>query len=135
MRVLPDTCVWSQALRRRDPSSRHAGELRRLIEDCQVGLIGPIRQEILSGIRDPDQAGRLAEQLRDFVDLPLDFDEYERAAQYFNDAKSRGVQGSNTDFPICAAAVRYELAIYTVDEDFERFAGFLPIQLHRHQAN
>ncbi|MBQ39037.1 MAG: PIN domain nuclease [Gemmatimonadaceae bacterium] len=130
MRVLPDTCIWSQALRRSDASSKHADELRRLIEDSQVGLIGPIRQEILSGIRQAAQAESLAERLRDFVDLPLDFDDYERAARYYTQARVNGVQGSNTDFLICSASVRYELSIYTEDDDFRRFSAFLPISLH-----
>ena len=130
MRVLPDTCIWSLVLRRREPSSSHARELRRLIEDCQVGLIGPIRQEILSGIRLSAQAETLADHLRDFVALSLQAEDHERAAHFFNLSRNHGVQGSNTDFLICAAAVRYELSIFTVDEDFERFAHFLPISLH-----
>lgn len=130
MRVLPDTCIWFLALRRRPAPSAHALELQRLIEDYQVGLIGPIRQEILSGIRDADQARTLAAQLSDSVDLPLVAEDYERAAEYYNLSRSHGVQGSNTDFLICAAAVRYELDIYTVDTDFERFAELLPISLH-----
>jgi predicted nucleic acid-binding protein len=132
VRVLPDTCVWSLALRRQDSASAHAEELRRLVEDAQVGLIGPIRQEILSGVRRIEQAEALADQLRAFVDLPLEPDDYERAASYFNLSRLRGIQGSNTDFLICAAAVRFELAIFTVDEDFECFASFLPITLHRY---
>jgi len=40
------------------------------------------------------------------------------------------VQGSNTDFLICAVAVRNQLAIYTTDKDFSIFAKHLPIILH-----
>ncbi|MDA0335424.1 MAG: hypothetical protein O2782_09685 [bacterium] len=48
----------------------------------------------------------LAEQLRAFVDLPLEAEDDERAAQYFNLSRLRGIQGSNTDFLICAATIR-----------------------------
>ena len=41
-----------------------------------------------------------------------------------------GVQGSNTDFLICAAAERRGLPIFTTDADFTRFARLLPIELH-----
>jgi predicted nucleic acid-binding protein len=40
------------------------------------------------------------------------------------------VQGSNTDFLICAAAERRNLPILTTDADFRRFAAILPITLH-----
>jgi hypothetical protein len=36
----------------------------------------------------------------------LHSEDYELAAQFFNQCCGRGVQGSNTDFLICAAAVR-----------------------------
>jgi predicted nucleic acid-binding protein len=40
------------------------------------------------------------------------------------------LQGSNTDFLICAAAERREFPILTADEDFAQFAKVLPIALH-----
>ena len=52
MQVLIDTCVWSQALRRTDDNNDHAQELRDdIISDNRACITGPIRQEILSGIR------------------------------------------------------------------------------------
>ena len=52
MMVLVDTSVWSLALRRRQTDAvAEAQELARLISDMRVQLIGPIRQEILSGIK------------------------------------------------------------------------------------
>ncbi|HPO37554.1 MAG TPA: hypothetical protein PLU38_12910, partial [Kiritimatiellia bacterium] len=39
-------------------------------------------------------------------------------------------QGSNTDFLICAAAVRRDLCIFTCDRDFSHFAKCLPVVLH-----
>ncbi len=56
MKVIADTCVWSPALRRKafvdDPYVR---ELRELIREVRVQMIGPIRQEILSGVRSEKQ--------------------------------------------------------------------------------
>jgi hypothetical protein len=43
---------------------------------------------------------------------------------------SKGIQSSNTDFLICAAAVRRGCAIFTTDGDFEQFATVLPMRLH-----
>jgi predicted nucleic acid-binding protein len=131
MNVLVDTSVWSLALRRRhfsqDPAVR---ELRELIGETRAHLIGPVRQEVLSGIREPAQFERLRDYLREFPDLPVRTADHERAAELFNLCRSRGVQGSNTDFLLCAVADRYEMAILTTDEDFPLFARHLPVRLH-----
>jgi len=131
VRVLVDTSVWSLALRRGDTSlNAEVDELRRLIDAHFVEIIGPIRQEILSGVRDQSQFERLEADLAAFPDLPVLTEDYVTAANYFNLCRSRGIQGSNTDFLICAVAVRQDLAIFTTDWDFHQFAGCLPIVLH-----
>ena len=132
MKVLVDTCVWSLALRRRDlvASSAHVHELSRLISDYRVVVTGAIRQELLSGIRDPAQFRKVERHLRAFPDLPMESRDYVTAAQFFNQCRACGIQGSNTDFLICAVAARHRLAIYTTDRDFTGFAQHLPITLH-----
>jgi len=128
--VLVDTCVWSLALRRRESSPSPSPDvLARLIRDGRASLIGPIRQEILSGIREPAQFVRLRDKLRTFPDRTLDTSDYERAAAMLNLCRRNGIQGSNTDFLICAHAERHDLPILTVDKDFEAFSGLLPITL------
>ncbi len=131
MKILVDTNIWSMALRRRevgqDPS---VTELRRLIEELRVQMIGPIRQEILSGIRSKAQFLKLQETLRSFPDLELTSGDHELAAEYFNIGRRRGVQGSNTDYLICAVSKRNEMPIFTTDRDFLLFRKHLPIKLH-----
>lgn len=97
-------------------------------------MIGPIRQELLSGIRTPEAFVRLRDHLRPFADEPLETADFERAAEHFNTCRARGVQGSNTDFLICAVAERRELPILTTDADFTRFADVLPISLRGRPA-
>ena len=57
MKVLVDTSIWSLVLRRRFPlrDEAVADELKRLIVNYRVVMIGPIRQELLSGIRTQEQ--------------------------------------------------------------------------------
>jgi predicted nucleic acid-binding protein len=135
VRVLVETSVWSLAFRRRvrrdDPE---VSELRSLIDEGRVAMIGPIRQELLSGLRTPGAFEELRDHLRPFPDETLDAADVERAAEHFNACRARGVQGSNTDFLICAVAERRKLPILTTDADFTRFAAVLPITLHRHRA-
>jgi len=131
VKILVDTCIWSAALRRtKEKKTGIIQELRSLILEHRVVIIGPIRQEILSGLREDTQFNRLSEHLAAFPDIPLKTDDYLSAATFFNTCRVKGVQGSNTDFLICAVAVRCQLAIYTTDKDFSHFAKLLPITLH-----
>ncbi len=131
MKVLVDTSVWSLALRRRAAASRpEVEELRSLIDEGRVAMIGPIRQELLSGIRTVEAFERLRDHLRPYPDEPLETADFERAAEHFTTCRARGVQGSNTDFLICAVAERRNLPILTTDADFPRFAAVVPITLH-----
>lgn len=132
MKVLVDTSVWSLALRRGKQSiAAPAQELRQLIQDHRVQMIGPIRQEILSGIRNDSQFNKLRKHLESFPDLPILTNDYVRAAKFFNLCRSKGIQGSNTDFLICAVAVRNKFSIFTTDKDFELFSKHIKIILHQ----
>ena len=131
MKVIVDTCVWSLALRRiKGGASAATGELQSLILDNRVQMLGPIRQEILSGIKTSSQFERVRRHLASFPDFPLLSGDYETAASFFNICRRRGVQGSNTDFLVCAAAVRGEFVIFTLDSDFRNFSRHIPISLH-----
>ncbi len=131
MKVLVDTSVWSLALRRRAPSdAAPARELAVLIRAGRVAMIGPIRQEILSGVRTAAAFETLRDRLSAFPDESLEAADFERAAQHFNTCRARRVQGSNTDFLLCAVAERRNIPILTTDEDFPRYSKILPISLH-----
>jgi len=132
MRILVDTCVWSEALRRKTrEESDVSREVHDLILEHRVEIIGPIRQELFSGLHEDAQFNRLEEHLKSFPDITLEAADHIAAAKYFNNCRAKGVQGSNTDFLICAVAVRREMAIYTTDRDFQQFAKYLPIVLHK----
>lgn len=132
MRVLVDTSIWSLSLRREKAQDNVFNrELSILINDFKVEIIGPIRQEILSGIKHKSQFEILREYLSAFDDLEIKTHDYERAAEFYNLCRFKGIQGSNTDFLICAVAERNSLLIFTNDKDFEFYAGVLPIELYK----
>ena len=132
MKVIVDTSVWSLALRRdKQEFSAPLKELRHMIYDHRVQMIGPIRQEILSGIRSESQFKKLQKHLGSFPDLPVLTEDYVTAAKYFNRCRSKGIQGSNTDFLICAMAVRNKFSIYTTDKDFDLFSKHIDIVLYK----
>jgi predicted nucleic acid-binding protein len=65
-----------------------------------------------------------------FPDMKLDKEDFERAAEIFNQCRTAGIQGSNTDFLICAIAEHYKLSVFTTDQDFVRYQKYCPILLH-----
>ena len=130
MHVLVDTCIWSLSLRRSQIiPNEHRDQLSQLIEENRVNIIGSIRQEILSGIREVSQFQRLKQHLAAFPDLLLQTADYEKAAEFSNIARQQGIQGSAIDYLICAVSHAHHLAIYTIDLDFSHYAKCLPIKL------
>ena len=131
MRILPDTPIWSAALRRAGGvAGVYRAEMVKLVNHGVVEIIGPIRQELLSGIREQSQFQRVREHLRKFPDLEVVTDDYEEAASFYNRCRSEGIQGSSTDFLICAVATRNDLVIFTDDRDFVNYGKVLPIRLY-----
>lgn len=135
MNVLVDTPVWSLALRRQYAAAnadeqRLTRALEELVRDGRVQMIGPIRQELLSGIGDQGRYRRLRDHLRAFDEPGLEVLDYENAAEMSNACRARGIAGSGTDFLICAVAHRYKWQIFTTDRDFVHYAAALPIRLY-----
>jgi len=135
VQILVDTSIWSLALRRSraqlsEVEKTSTSELRDFIQDGRARLIGSVRQELLSGIRDPVQFERLRIQLRPFPDEPASTDDYEDAARWSNQCRSRGIAGSGTDYLMCAMAISRGWQIFTSDIDFQTYARVLPLKLY-----
>ena len=132
MKVLVDTTIWSHVLRRpnRPVDAATAVKLSDLIDDGMVVIIGPIRQELLSGIRDAAHFEQVRKYLRGFLDTEITLDDYETAASFYNRCRDKGIQGSHVDFLICAVAVQHDFSIFTTDNDFSHYAKILPITLY-----
>jgi predicted nucleic acid-binding protein len=133
MKVLVDTTIWSLALRRKSPDSKEQiliDELSELVTELRAVLIGPIRQEILSGISDPSKFEIVRQHLEPFDDLPILKTDYEEAARIFNVCRKKGIQGSHVDFLICAVAIKNSVAVFTTDKDFNNYAKHLNLELH-----
>lgn len=121
MKLLVDTSVWSLALRRRASARPTAEEsklvnaLRDAITDARVAMLGPVRQELLSGIKEPAQFEKLKRALQPFRDAAIETADYEEAARLYNLCRSRGVECGPVDILICAAAWRRNWDVLTTD--------------------
>jgi predicted nucleic acid-binding protein len=134
MLVLVDTPIWSLALRRTSTDlnrreQKLTSSLQDLIRDGRAQLIGPVRQELLSGIREEISFRKLRRQMRAFDEPNLEVADYEEAAHIHNRCRSRGIAGSPIDFLICATAHRRGWEIFTTDRDFTLYAAAFPLRL------
>jgi predicted nucleic acid-binding protein len=136
MKVLVDTSVWSLALRRSKNASLSPEHqtvvtaLADLMRDGRAVMIGAIRQELLSGIKTQAGFEALKSSLTAFEDVTLTMQDYEKAAEVLNTCRANGVQGSNTDFLICAASINHQLPIFSVDNDFLNYRKHLSVEMH-----
>ena len=132
MKVLVDTSVWSSAFRKNTQDfSQTLEELKELINELRIVIIGPIRQELLSGISEIEKYNQIKEKLSYFEDLHLETEYFELAAHLSNTCRKNGVQGSHTDFLICSVAMKNGFAIFTTDKGFENYSKYIDIQLYK----
>jgi predicted nucleic acid-binding protein len=134
MTVIVDTPIWSTVYRHERNGKRETDidfEMMSLIRRGLAVMIGPVRHEILSGLRDPKRHELLRTTLRAFDDLPLLTEDFEQAATNMTLCVRKGIQGSPTDFLLCAVAVRHDAAIFTTDRDFQLYAKQLKVRLHK----
>jgi predicted nucleic acid-binding protein len=130
VKVIVDTDVWSEALRKKKGKrSAYVDELINLIQEGRVLMIGPIRMEVLSGIQDSLIFDSFSERLAAFADSEISSEIYVSAARFFNLCRSKGIQGSNTDFVICACSVHWNMPILSKDKDYLRYQKHIPIKV------
>ncbi len=137
MSVLVDTSVWSLALRRKpkdlNKEQQHLiSTLAKLVQDGQVIILGCIRQELLTGIKEQASFEKLRQKLAAFPDEPVVTPDYEEAAKCFNLCRSGGITGSAIDLLICAVSLRLQLDIFTTDPDFVNYSKQLPLKIYKH---
>ena len=129
--VLVDTCIWSLALRGKYPRDIAVSkELTELIHVEKAKIIGPIRQEVLSGYSDVKQYNTLKNKLMYFPNVLIIDDDYVSAARFSNFCRQKSIQGSHIDFLICAVAYRLKMSIFTCDKDFGFYSQLVPIKLY-----
>ena len=119
--ILVDSCVWSLALRRKisaqlDLNQQQAlTSLTQAIRNHQAAIVGPIRQEVLSGIQDSQQFQRIKTSLSAYPDELILTADYEEAARLANLCRSQGPQSGPVDILLCAITRRRGWNLLTID--------------------
>lgn len=138
MKVLVDTPIWSLAFRKKEISNANnnvISNLINLIQDGQIAIIGSIRQEVLSGISNKNKFYEIRNKMSAFPDYIIRTEDYEFAAECSNECRRNGIQGSHTDFLICAIAIKNDWKIFTEDADFLNYEKYIPVKIYRFRPN
>ena len=125
--ILLDTSVLSLAFRRRrggEPEPQVAAILRRLVAaDAPVGVPGIVLQELLSGVRTPQEFDRLTGIMEGFALVLARREDHLTAARIANACARKGIPTSTVDCLIAALAISRQAALFTLDADFARMAA------------
>jgi predicted nucleic acid-binding protein len=132
--TLLDTSVVSAVLRRRRKGEREATlsvRVAALLDgDVDVALPGIVFQELLSGIPDPAQRGRVLAAVRESFPVLLATEgDHLKAADLVSEAARRGVTVTTPDALIAAQALNRRASLFTADDDFRRLVAIAGLQL------
>jgi len=130
MKTLVDTCVWSNVLRRDNILNKEIEKkLISLVLNNDALIIGPIRQEILSGYSNNKKFDELKRKLDSFPNLEIIDTDYIVAAEFSNECRKAGIQGGHINFLICSVAFRNNVPIFTLDNDFKKYSEVIKIEI------
>lgn len=124
-----DTNIWSEVFRKTKPNVIVREVLIELIVNRLVLVCGPVRQELLSGIKESRIFENIKKSMRSFDDIEITTADFEKAAEFNNTCRKNGIQGSHTDFLLCALASKPDITLLTLDKDFEHYSRFVNFNL------
>jgi len=126
VKLLVDTSVWSLALRRKSTArltpeeQKLKAKLVQAIQDGRVAMLGLLRQEILSGIKEKAQFDKVKAALDPYLDEPINTADHEYAARVYNECRNQGVEAGTVDILICAVALRRGWEVLSGDGGLNR---------------
>lgn len=131
MKYIVDTSVWSLALRKK--GHRETEEVRKLFvllkEGERIFVPGIVLQEILQGIRNPQQFMQIKEALGCFPSLETSREDHIFAAEVFNICRAKGIQASTIDFLIASIVIRNDCILLSSDKDFVHISKHCELRL------
>ena len=130
--VLVDTSVWIQFFR--VPDSPEATALDVLLSLAPVATCAPIRTEVVSGAPTLREFRRLRELFGALVDLKLPEDVWNRLEEHRFTLARRGHQAAVVDIIIALTAQAHQVALWTLDRDFDKISSVIPLHTYRPEA-
>ncbi len=130
MRLLIDTSVWSEALRRKnkDTESKETFLFEILQNEEDIFVTGIILQEILTGIKNPAVFSKIEEQFKYFNFISPSRSDHIEAAKLRNTVSKKGIALATVDAIIAQIAISNNLYLVTYDNDFIRLKGITKLK-------
>ncbi|MBM9501233.1 PIN domain-containing protein [Leptospira sp. 201903071] len=130
MKLLVDTSVWSEALRRKGRTLKSAETfLYQIIQnEDDIFVTGIILQEILTGIKEPKIFTEIEEQFRYFNFISPSEKDHIEAAKLRNSLSKKGITLATIDALIAQIAITHNLILATYDTDFLRISGITKLK-------
>ncbi|MDP6357141.1 MAG: PIN domain-containing protein [Planctomycetota bacterium] len=119
--VIVDTCVWVSYFSKHSSATNQA--VSSLLDDDRAAVIGPIVTELLMGIRNEEAADWIASRLNVMNPLPIEWDDWRKAAKIHRDLAAAGHALPLGDSLIAQIALRESCAVFTVDPHFRLISG------------
>ena len=131
MKILVDTSVWSEALRRKKNKidSGHSFLFQLINNDEHIILTGIILLEILSGITDNKLFNKIKNILQDFEFVEPEKEDYIYSTELRNNLKKKGISSGAIDFLIASIAIRNEFYLVSYDKDFQNISTHSDLKL------
>ena|SRR5436190_1904568 len=118
-RVLIDTCIWISFFR--NPRSPSVRDIRPLAVQDRIVTVGPVIAEVLMGFRREAEANWAHAQFGGVHYRELKREHWREAARLYRDQRGRGNELPLTDLVIVAAAIDWDLDLFTIDPHFDLF--------------
>ncbi|EMF80874.1 PIN domain protein [Leptospira weilii serovar Topaz str. LT2116] len=130
MKLLVDTSVWSEALRRKGKTLKSEETfLYQIIQNEEdIFVTGIILQEILTGIKESKIFSEIEEQFKYFNFISPTEKDHIEAAKLRNSLSKKGIVLATIDALIAQIAISHNLVLATYDNDFLRLSGITKLK-------
>lgn len=133
--ILLDTSTLSVVFRRKIEAGTEGAEARAfrglVAENAPLSVPGIVVQELLSGVKTPEQTATLRERIEGLPLVLATRDDHYRAADIFNQCQSKGIAAATVDCLIAATALTHKARLWTLDQDFPHIARVCHLNLFK----
>jgi predicted nucleic acid-binding protein len=120
-RIVVDTSVWIDFFIH--PQASVTLQLKQLLRDRRVVLVGMVLAEILQGIKNPRESKQVRETLKNLPFLETPRTVWQRAGDLSAGLRRQGLTIPLSDLVIAATAIGEEAEVFTRDPHFEKVPG------------
>lgn len=125
--ILVDTSIWSAVLRhRRGAHAERGRELLAAVAAAGLAIPGVALQELLSGVRHPEQFARLKKELLTIPVLAATVPDHLAAAELSNRCADAGIAAGPAECLIAVQAAANGMLLLAFDGDFRHMAPHCP---------